>query len=71
MDGPDEEFTEYAPVSQSGNLWTPRSLKEAQDALLGWPVGGTYSDGADYDGVKYIVKRHVRVYRSNWERVDD
>lgn len=63
-----EEYVEYAPVTESGAMYKPRSRVDAEKCMAEWPAGATYSDGGFGDGITHIVKRTVRIERGEWER---
>lgn len=54
----------YIPVTPLGDRWAPRSLKDAEEAMLKYPVGGRWASGDEWDGVERI-EREVR-YVTEW-----
>lgn len=54
----------WVPVHECGERWAGRSKESAERAMLAYPVGYCYSDGAFAGGITHI-EREVR-YVTEW-----
>lgn len=55
---------QWVPITESGARWTPRREHEAESARAAYPVGGSFFDGAKWDGITRVD--HERRYVTEW-----